>query len=42
MVTGSGLGVGSKELKQERLAFCLQMGTDQEGKKRSKGPEPRM
>lgn len=38
MVTGTGLGVGSKVLKQERLGLCLQMGTDPEGEKGPKAP----
>lgn len=36
MVTGTGLGLGNKILKQDRLGFCLQMGTDQEGNKKKK------
>lgn len=38
MVTGTGLGLGNKILKQDRLGFCLQMGTDQEGNKKKRVP----
>lgn len=36
MMTGTGLGIGNKMLKQDRLGLCLQMGTDQKGKRRAK------
>lgn len=36
MVTGTGLGLGNKMLKQDGLGLCLQMGTDQKGERRAK------
>ena len=38
MVTGAGLGLGNKMLKQDRLGLCLHMGTDLKGRTEQRCP----
>ena len=38
MVTGAGLGLGNKMLKQDRLGLCVLTGTDLKGKTEQRCP----